>query len=70
MGAHVPSASSAIEPKNEPAVISPTIMTTVSATTNQVRRSFCSCFSPRKTWSCVQFSSVWVCIGNTPFKAR
>jgi hypothetical protein len=44
-----PSASSAIDPNNDPAVISPTIMTTVSATTNQVRRSFWACLGPTKT---------------------
>ena len=34
-----PSASSAIDPESHPAEISPTIMTVVSPTTNQVRRS-------------------------------
>ena len=29
----------------------PTIMTAVSATTNQVRRSLRACLAPRKTWS-------------------
>jgi hypothetical protein len=33
-----PSANSAIDPKIDPATISPTIITAVSATTNEVRR--------------------------------
>src|SRR5689334_5130002 len=61
-----PSASSAIEPKIEPATISATIITTVRITTNQVRRSFCACFAPRKTWSCLQRSMDWECIERPP----
>src|ERR1700677_28604 len=45
-----PSATSAIEPKTRPPTISATIMTLQSAITAQVRRSFFSWPSPRKTW--------------------
>jgi len=38
-----------VDPNSDPATISPTIMTAVSATTNQVRRSLRSCFGPRNT---------------------
>src|SRR5580692_4596824 len=45
-----PSATSAIEPNSRPPMISATIMTAQSAITAQVRRSFLSWPSPRKTW--------------------
>src|SRR4029077_7582890 len=45
-----PSATSAIEPNSRPPTISATIMTVQSAITAQVRRSFLSWPSPRKTW--------------------
>jgi hypothetical protein len=62
-----PSATTAIDPKIVPPTISMTIMAAVSATTDQVRRSCCSCFSPRNTcgWrhgsiecECIAYSQV------------
>src|SRR5882757_4100594 len=62
-----PSASSAIEPKSVPPAISATIMTAVSPTTAQVRRSLRSWAAPRKTWSWRQSASVWLCTGGLLF---
>src|SRR5260221_5555713 len=60
-----PSASSAIEPKIVPPAISATIMAAVSPTTAQVRRSLRSWAAPRKTWSCRQSASVWLCTADS-----
>jgi hypothetical protein len=46
------------------AAISATIITAVSATTNQVRRSLWACWDPRNTWSCVHWSIECECKAN------
>src|SRR3546814_1143807 len=66
----MPSASSAIDPVSQPAIISTTIIPAVSATTQSVRRSCASCASPRKICSCAWAALVLECTRQLLFVMR
>src|SRR5438034_9230958 len=67
-----PSASSAIEFHKVAATISPIIITTVMATTHQVRRSALRACAPAKSWRCCQGlrSCVWFELMTRLFRRR
>src|SRR5580704_14134509 len=65
-----PSAIRAIDPSSVPPPISTIIITVVSETTAQVRRSWTPCLAPRKSWACCQRARDCDCIGSLHIAAR
>src|SRR5580704_3586984 len=65
-----PSAIRAIDPSSVPPPISTIIITVVSETTAQVRRSWTPCLAPRKSWACCQRARDCDCIGSLRIAAR